>query len=405
MYLIPLVALSLYIRLRFYFWLMESRFPLAQSPDTQWYLDYAHALLRDFKISLHMNDILYMGYNLLLTLLLAILKETDYILFVQALVASICVILVYKITRMLFNRTTAFIASMFYSLSYSITLWSMYILSDSFFVSLLLLNVFLLLKAWESPKKRYKVLFGLTSLYMLIFRPSGIITFAFIAIYIFIRMDKKKLKQWIVRYRIALGSTLAACIAAGLFLLLSGKLTPFFDSLQMNAKMVLYNVYAKGWIYDHPFKHDVPFKPDYRINILNSLILSFIINNWDHILVLYGKRVLAFIGQWIWATNVTILPGFIKFCWKMVPTGLVLLGTIAAFWTKKFVKASIVWLIILAVFLFCIIFFIDGLYRYKAPAMPFLAIAAAYGAERVIFVVIYSAKKLTGKLLWKKERS
>jgi hypothetical protein len=84
----------------------------------------------------------------------------------------------------------------------------------------------------------------------------------------------------------------------------------------------------------------------------------------------------------------------------MLPVLLFMLGTIAAMWNGTFRKAAVIWYVILAVFMFCIIFFIDGMYRYKAPSSPFIAIAAGYGLERIIRGTIIIAKKMTGKLLW-----
>jgi 4-amino-4-deoxy-L-arabinose transferase-like glycosyltransferase len=402
-YLIPLIALSLTVRLRFYFWLTSSGYVLPQSPDSQWYLDYAHSLMNNFRIGTSMNDILYLGYNLLLTLLLAMFKTTNAVIFVQAVTASVCVVLVYKIAGMLFNRLTAILASIFYSFSWHITFWSMYILSDSFFISLQLLCIYLLLKALDSDKKSYKIAFAASAILLLVFRPTGVLTLFFIAIYVLIRFNKQAAWGFVKKHRLALGGVLAVMAAALVYMVSGDKLAPLISSVQLNAKMVLYNVYAKGWIYDHPTSHDYTYRPEYKINILNSLVLSFIINNWDHILVLYGKRAFAFFGNWVWRINVITVHGLIKFFWNMLPIGLFFVGTYAAIRNKVFAKASILWLISLAVFVFCIITFIDGLYRYKAPAMPLFAIICAYGIDRIIQVVIIFAKTYAGKLLWKKE--
>lgn len=403
-YLIPLIAFSLIIRLRFYFWNKSTGFKhLPQSPDSQWYLDYAHGLLSNFKIGTSMNDILYMGYNMLLALLLAVFKTTNAVIFVQTVTASVCVVLVYAIAKILFNRLTAILASVIYSISFHITLWSMYILSDSFFISLQLLCIYWLLKAYESEKKRFKVLFAASALLLLVFRPTGVISLFFIAIYLFIRMDKRKAWAFIRKHRWTIGGAAAACLAVGIFLVSSGKLNNLIGSLQLNIKMVLFNQYAKGWIYDHPTPHDVAFRPDYTINILNSMILSFIINNWDHIMVLYAKRAFAFQGNWVWRINVITVHGLIKFFKNTLPINLFLIGTFMAIRNRVFTRASVLWLISLSVFLFCIFTFIDGMYRYKAPAMPLLAIICAYGIDRIVHGVIHLTKTYAGKLLWKKE--
>lgn len=399
-FLIPLVSLSLYVRLRYYFYLRSSGVGFPQAADSKWYLDYAHNLMTNFTIGTHMNDILYIGYNLLLTILLAIFKDPATILFIQAVTASLCVILVYKITRMLFNRTAAFIAAVFYSYLWDITLWATYILTDSFFISLLLLCVYLLLKCYESDKKIVKVLFIFSLIYLAFFRPAGLLSVAFILLYIVLRLPRKTVFDFLKKHKLALGGAVTAVLVLLVYLIAGHKLNSLITSMQFNAKMVLYNIYAKGWIYDHPTPYDYKYRPDYTINVWNSLILSFIINNWDHILHIYGKRTVAFLGRWVWQTDLSSLFGIKVFLKNMLPAFLFMLGTIAAMWNGAFRKAAVIWYVILAVFIFCIIFFIDGMYRYKAPSSPFIAIAAGYGLERIIRGTIIIAKKMTGKLLW-----
>ena len=190
-FMIPLVLLTIIKTLGYFFWRLFSGQGIYQSDDSKWYLDYANSLMANFTVGLNMNDMLYLGYNLLLTLLLAVFKDPIIIVFIQGVAASLSVILVYKIAYMLFNRATAVIASVFYCCMWDITLWSMYILSDSFFVSLLLLCVYFLLIALESNRQRYYCFFIMTSLYMLVFRPTGIVMMAVMLVYIAIRLDRK----------------------------------------------------------------------------------------------------------------------------------------------------------------------------------------------------------------------
>ncbi|WP_248925650.1 glycosyltransferase family 39 protein [Paenibacillus hamazuiensis] len=401
-YYIPFALLSLNVRISHYFYRLKPGNSLPQADDSQWYIDYARNLLAHFKIGLEMNDILYFGYNVLLAVLLAIFKDPHAIIIIQAITAGLSVILVYKIAKILFNRLTAVLACYFFYDKYDITLWAMYILSDSFFISLLLLCVYLLLKSFESEKRIYKILFAASALYMIVFRPAGIITIAFILVYILLRMPGQKLLGFLKKYRLAIGGVLVAGLSAVIFLYAGHKLDPLITSMQFNAKKVLYNIYARGWIYDKPSDYDMPYKPNYNINILNSLILSFIINNWDHVLALYGRRIIAFLGSWVWKTDVSSMKGIFNLLVNLIPTVLFLLGTYAAIANKLFRRASILWLLVLSVFVFCIVFFIDGMYRYKAPGIPFIVIIAAYGADIVIRRLIVVAKKYVGMRVWDK---
>lgn len=403
--IIPLVLLALYEIVGHYFWLLSTK-GLPQSADSKWYVEYARCLTINLTDGLDINDVLYFGYNLLLSMLLDICKDPALVVLVQAVTASFSVILVYKIARLLFNKTTAVIASVLYCKTYDITLWSMYVLSDSFFVSLLLLCVYLLLMSFESDKKIYKIFFVVASLYMLVFRPTGILTMAFILLYIAIRLPQDTIFEFIKKYRLLVGGLAAAICAAFIYLYLDHKLDLFIQSVQFNAKKVLYNIYAKGWIYDLPTPYDYFFKPDYQINVFNSLVLSFIINNWDHVLIIYAKRAAAFLGRWVWAINFQSLSGFLKFADQAALVALFVIGTMAAIYNRIFRKASVVWLIILAAFLFCILIFIDWMYRYRLPAVPFIAIVIAYGAERVLHHLFACVKKPMGMLFaWKREKS
>ena len=177
---------------------------------------------------------------------------------------------------------------------------------------------------------------------------------------------------------------MTAIVFGCIYIYTEHKLDPLVESLQFNVKSILYNVYAKGWIYDKSTSYDYFFNPDYSININNSLILSFIINNWDHIFVIYLRRAYAFLGTWVWEANLNSLLGLISFAGNLLPLALFATGTITAIVNGQFRKASILWLLILAVFAFCVLLFIDAMYRYRFPAMPFIAIVAAYGLERLI---------------------
>ena len=383
-YIIAVVMMSLETRMLHFYRRARTSQGFPQSADSQWFLDYAHSLMANFRIELNMNDILYFGYNILLTVLLAIFKYPIVIIFIQAITTALSVILVYQIANMLFNRVTAVIASIFYSQEWHITIWSMYILSDSFFLSLLLLCIYSLLKFIESNQRKYGILFIGTSLYMLVFRPTGIVSMIFIIIYILINLQRKVLIHFVKKYRLLLSSILIIAVASIVYIYTGDKLEPLFTSMQFNAKSVLYNIYANGWIYDTPSPQDHAFKVDYTINIWNSLIASFMINNWDNILILYGKRSIAFIGRWVWSTDLSTIPGVFKFMRDMLPSLFFMTGTIAAIRNRLFKKSSIVWLLILAVYLFCIVFFIDAVYRYKVPALPFIAIVCAYGVDRIL---------------------
>lgn len=384
MAILALVFLSLYRTAGHAWWLVLTGRGLPKSSDSYWYISYACGLLDNFSIGLNMDEVLYLGYNLLLALLLGVFKSTVTVVLIQAVTASLAIILVYKIALLLFNRTTAVLAGFCYLYIWDITLWSTYVLTDSFFVSLLLLCVYLLLRAMEPGKAGYRAAFAVTAIYMCFFRPTGIIIMVMMGLYICSQIDNKKLTDFLIKYKYWWSGLLGTAVILVGYLYSRSVFDPLIHSLQYNAKLVLYNVYAKGWIYDIPTSFDFFFRPNYSIDIGDSLILSFLIHNWESISVLYARRAIAFFGAWTWQIQINSWVDAMYFAFKLLPAGLFAVGTIAALRNGKFNRAAILWLIVLAVFAFCVFLFIDAMYRYRFPAMPFIAIVVAYGMDRTI---------------------
>lgn len=384
--LLPLLTVSLYRILSHPIWLVWSGRGLPRSEDSDWYLNYARSLLETFVIRLNIDEILYLGYNLLLTVMLTIFEDPVAVIYLQALLASLAVVLVYLTGKTLFNRRTGIIASLFYLYNWDVTLWSTYLLSDSLFVSLLLLTVYLLIRAVDgghSVKRRWLV-FSLTALYLFFFRPTGVVVVTMMLLYILVRADRSLMLKNLQRFRFGLICSLGGLLLVAGFLILSGRLDGFFQSLQYNVKLIMYNVYAKGQVYDIPTRFDYFFRPDYTINIGNSLAASFIANNWEAVSVLYFRRAVAFLGIWAWMLKPQNLGDWLFFLYCSLPSLFFVWGTFAAINDGRFKRASILWFIVVAVFFFCVLLFIDSMYRYRFPAMPFVGMVAAYGLDRLI---------------------
>jgi 4-amino-4-deoxy-L-arabinose transferase-like glycosyltransferase len=299
-------------------------------------------------------------------------------------VASLAIILIYLIGRTLFNKRTGVIAGLFYLYNWDVTLWSTYVLSDSFFVSLLILCVYLLIRATDSRRKPDRILFVAAAIYLLLFRPTGVAVVAVMLVYVLSRLERDSLRRFVAKHRWLLsGSFLTiGVIAASLYA--GHYFDGFVESLRYNVKLVIYNVYAKGRIYDIATAYDYYYRPNYTINKLDSLGLSFIVNNWDAVSVLYFRRTIAFLGVWAWITPLRSLVDIAFYFYKLLPTVFFIAGTVAAIREGTFGRAAVLWGIVLAVFAFCILLFIDAMYRYRFPAMPFVGIVAAYGLDRII---------------------
>jgi len=383
-FLVPLTLLIIAKNMLYLCWLLFSGRGLPQSDDGKWYINYAGAFLENLRDGLDVNDILYFGYNVLLSALMAIFQDPVAVVVLQGIAAGLGVILVYKIAAMLFNLRTAVIASIFYACIYEFTRWSLYILSDSFFVSLLLLCVYFLLMALHTPEKRYRRLFFATALYLVIFRPTGIVIMAFIAVYVLLQLDRKRLLMFFTKHRQWFSSMTIMVLAALIYLYINNTMALFLHSMQVEVQKVLYDIYAKGWVYDKSTSFDHIYRPDYAMTVQDSAILSFILNNWQNIVILCSKRAVAFLGTWVWDANFTSVLGILSAAVNLVPAFLFLTGTVLAIKNGLFKRASIVWMPVVAVYFFCVVLFIDAMYRYQFPALPFIAIVAAYGTERIL---------------------
>lgn len=383
-FLVPLTLLIIIKNMLYLCWLLFFGRGLPQSDDGQWYIDYAGTFLANLRDGLDINDVLYFGYNALLSILMAIFRDPVAVVVLQGITAGLGVILVYKIAVMLFNRRTAVIASIFYACIFEFTRWSLYILSDSFFVSLLLLCIYFLLMAMDTREGRYRYLFLLLSFYLAIFRPTGIVILAFMAVSVLLQLNRKTLLEFISRYYRWLAMLLVLLVSVVVYLYINNKMTLFFHSVQFEMEKILLDVYGKGWVYDKstPFDHD--YWPDYAITVKDSVILSFILNNWENISILCAKRAVAFLGTWVWAADFKSVLGILGALFNLVPAGLFFIGVASAIKNGLFKRASVIWMPIIAVYLFCVVIFIDAMYRYQYPALPFIAIIAAYGTERLL---------------------
>ena len=396
-WLVPLVVAANARILDYIFWLFRSGRGIPKCADTTWYLNYANNLLANLQNGLDIDDTLYFGYNILLSFLLAVFRDPATVVLLQGVVAGLSVILVYKIAQLLFTKTTAIIASIFYIGAWDVTMWASYLLSDSFFLSLLLLTVYSMLLALETGRRSHRLLFLAAAGYLLIFRPTGIPIVAVLIPYIIYRLPRPALTAFLARYRLPLFGAAAVFVSGGAYLYWSGALDPFCASFRDNVLKVLYTVYARGFIYDYAHPRDLHFLPDFTVDVANSPVLSFLVNNWDYVSTLYLKRAVAFLGHWVWKADLGTLSGIYIFIANFWPAALFAVGTVAAVADRRFAKAAPLWLIPLAVFIFCTLLFMDWMYRYRLPAIPFIAIVAAYGAERLVLLAINTRLITYGK--------
>lgn len=392
--LLALVALALLPRLIYYFSGLLSQNGLPQAHDTQWYLEHAELLISSFHIDIDFNGIFYLSYYSLLAVMLLVFKTQAGVVFVQILINAFSVILVYKISLMLFNRRAAIISGIVYAFLFPVIYWSMYLITDSLFISLMLLQAYFLIKACDSKRKVFWCLFWGTSLYMVFFRPTGIVTLAFLLPYIIINSD---FKNYVRKHKVYILCTCVVAAAGVLYISASDILEPLKKSLYYNMRWLLLDNYSNGRIYDIATPYDYGFEPVNESNYLNNFILSFFINNWKHILILYARRIISFSGVWVWK-----LAGADAFtALKYLLPSLAALAALGAGIARMAVcgilrKSFLLILEVLSIMFFTVFFFMDSAYRYRVPSLVFLGMICAYGLDIYITMGAKCFKRLKG---------
>ena len=372
-----LIVLSLFTRLGYFLTNIFFCGGLPQAYDTQWYIEHANLLLSSFHIDMDFNGVFYIGYYAPLAILLFVFKSEVFIVFIQMLVNALCVVPVYRIASILFNERTAFFSGLFYIATWPLVYWSMFILTDSFFVALLLALTYFLVMFFESRRNKYLALFVLGALYTVFYRPNGIITAVIMSIYIIIRMDAKVALEKLRRRKVGVAIILTAIVLTVAAVLESGVINGFLSDLSYNFGGLLMSHYATGQIFDQPTQYDYIYEPVFNEDYFNSFNLSFLINNWKEMLIIFSRRAAYFWAVAFWKLS----PGKLYFAAAYL---FGLIGIIGVAMKKMLKQTSVLLLLIASIQIFCILFFIDGSFRYRVPALVFLNFFAAFGADFVL---------------------
>lgn len=394
-YIAPLVLMSIYFRIRLAYsvYKLENGFP--RTHDSYWYIDRANELIQNFKISPDFNGIFYIGYYGLLALILLIFKTEVVMVILQVIINALSVLLVYRISEMVFSRRVAVIASLIFVFSYEIKRWSVYILTDSIFISSLLLCIYFLLLFKESKLKKYLYLFTASMVYMVFLRPAGVITAAFIVIYLLLSVDYKNLLRYLPKRPILCGTAAVMTIFVSVFFIYKTINSSLGMSFYWHLRWLLHGSYSIGNIFDYPTPYNYKFNAVKDSNYLNNFVLSYFINNWYHILLLYIKRFIFFWGElWIWDYHFKNFQEVIQYLRKLAPILLMIVGMVCSIRGRMIDKALVLFVPIISVVLFCLIFFVDGAWRYRVPCLPYVEMFMAYGIDLGIVLVLRFVHRL-----------
>jgi hypothetical protein len=100
--------------------------------------------------------------------------------------------------------------------------------------------------------------------------------------------------------------------------------------------------------------------------------------------VLYFRRLISFIGVWVWNFDGTSLVGIIKYFIRLCVLIPIVSGIYYMKKNRIMKEASLILFVILSIVFFCVFFFMDVSYRYRVPSLAFIGIVAAYGVDRLL---------------------
>lgn len=393
---IILAVIALIPRITFYFDRLLSVKGLPRTHDTAWYIKHANLLISNFQIDMDFNGIFYFSFYSLLAVLLLIFKSQSIIVFIQMVINALTVILVYKLCLEFTSRRVAVIAGILYSFLWPVIFWSAFIITDSLFISLMVLQAYLAVKASKYKQRNHFVYLSIVSLYMMFFRPTGVVSLGFVLLYLavnfnFFQYVRQKAK-WFILGAIAL----VACIFAVEKVIYSHDLTA---SLLRNMWWLLDENYSKGMIYDIKTPYDYKFQAKMPKYLEEFFILKYFFYNFFDIMVLYGKRLVSFFGVWVWKFKERGINYQIK---HLLPSLIGVTCITIGYWrfkaNKMFKVASITLFMSGSIVFFTVFFFMDAAYRYRIPALVFLIIPLAQGIDYFISILLKYCKIDNNKL-------
>jgi len=372
---------------RFFFLTRKMMLPggLPKAFDSKVFLEQARDFAYHGYVQLDLNGIFYVSYYSILGIFLRLFHSTLAFVIMQMLINALTVILVYKLGIEIFDRKAAIISGIIYSFLFPLIHWSIFITTDSLFVTLMLLQAYLSVRCIKYNKRSSWIKLLLISIYMIFFRPTGIITLAFTAIYLLINLN---IKGFVLKHRRVFLSALGILIV--LIAVTANKIFshPVLKSFEANLYWLLTEVYTNGQMYDVRSSHDYIFNAKVPPGNDFLFALNYFKNNFTDIMILYFRRIITFAGVWVWKFHdLTVIRRTVYIAFSSMVFILLVIGIIDMFRKRIMKRASIVLFMIASIMIFTIFFFMDSAYRYRVPALAFAIYPVAQGIGAVIELV------------------
>ncbi|MDO8512143.1 MAG: hypothetical protein Q7S57_02630 [bacterium] len=255
---------------------------VAYGSDSTRYIDAANHLVHERVIPQGMASA-YMGYNLFVAIIYSFDLGDSEVVFVQVVLVLISALCLYHITFSLCkNRLAAFCSAILYLCLLDIHTWDFYILTDSFFSSMTIISLYLILRFKNFYQLFYVIPIVLWTAFI---RPTGFVLLISLIIYGALYLWNNK------RYGILL-------LLIGLSVLSAPISFHVVDS--MANKMGVVDTFLKGEIIWGYSEKSVSVPQNIQINNYferNSLfeILLFVKNNFIFVIKLAGMKLFYFL--------------------------------------------------------------------------------------------------------------
>ena len=356
-----LFFLSFFVRI-FYFYFIG----VHPAGDTHFYVKGAEIIINNNYNILSLKSAGYSFYYWLYPFFLAVLNNNQtLVVLAQIILQSIAAVLIFKIVKSIFNFKVGLIAGVIYSLSWEIFQWDMYVLTDSLFLFLVILVLYIYAN-FKKDKSSFVLIYFLMIL-LLLLRPIAI---PFLASFLLLLLWNLKRNQKIFLFSLFL------LFFSGLFIFL------YFKGVSGRHGVSGYFSYFVSL-----FEKGVVIRDREQFNILVDWGLHPI-TSFLKILI---NRLVFF---WAFFAN--------QFSFSHKIFNLAYLGFLYFFSLAGFYKAfaSKIKLNFLIFFANTIVFYwffhslteIDHDWRYRLPVLPFLIILSSYGFY-VFINFIYDRKK------------
>jgi len=392
-----LLTIALIVRFQYAFNIFFTQGSFPKTNDSYWYIDHANELIQRFSIELGFNGIFYISYYSVVALFQFIFRNDSAVILFQVLLNAITVIPLFKTAEALLNKRTAIITSLIYIFMRELKYWSVFLLTDSIFIS----NIVFLIYSYTffelTKKKKFLYLSIANAVYMILLRPAGTITVCFLIIFIIVKYIKPILKYVIQRKKtfILILVGIIPYISLAVYFVLKSELGLSFF---WNLKWLIFKNYGAGQIFDIPTIFDHKYKPVINHKYFDNFVISFFINNFYHIAVIYAKRFIFLWGEmWIWSYHLNTFSHTIDYIRRCIPLVLSIWGMLRVIFRKKSDISLVLFVPIISTVIFCVIFFLDSGWRYRLPSLPFIAIFMAYGIEYLLTLVLNVSKTLLAK--------